>query len=111
MRYFTQKSWETYQTARKTPYIERDYFDTYNYEAGITTLRLMKIDILPMGWISIAPPNIIIISRRPRIKNFKGLVILPEAVNPRYNLNALMGYALDDVKNLLNALFGEGKNG
>lgn len=128
MRYvtFTPIDWEAYQAARKTPATKRGFVKELDFEAGRETLKRAGIEILPKEMIPSAPPCVIIISRRPRIKNFDGIVIRPEDSATSYfgtdsdyykeipfvnNLEALMGDPLDDVKKLLNIVFGEGKDG
>lgn len=111
MRYFTQQDWDKYQTARKTPRMERGFVNELNYEAGRATLRRAGIEILPS-----CPSTELLISRRPWIKNFTGVVIQPEDAIDRYSsypdaMDNLMGDPLEDVKKLLNIVFGEGKDG
>lgn len=117
MRYFSQKDWDEYQAARKTPARERDFVKELDYESGRVTLRQAGIEILPS-----CPSSDLIISRRPWIKNFTGVVIQPEDAIAMYKhmdlsssypgaMDNLMGDPLEDVKNLLNAVFGEGKDG
>ena len=106
MRYFSQKDWEAYQAARKTPATERGFVKELDFEAGRETLRRAGVEILPS-----APSKAVIISRRPWLKNFDGVVIRPEDAIERYGLKALMDDPLDDVKKLLNIVFGEGKDG
>lgn len=118
---FTQRDWEDYQAARRTPTTKRGFVKELHVEAGRMTLRRAGIKILPS-----APSKAVIISRRQCIKNFDGVVIRPEDAVHRYfgmdsdyykeipfvnNLDSLMGDPLDDAKNLLNALFGEGEDG
>lgn len=109
MRYFSQKDLDEYQAARKTPATERDFCQMIEYEAGLRTLRQAGIEILPKEMIPTAPPCIIMISRRPWIKKFDGVVIHPEDAIARYELETIMGDPMEDVKKLLNIVFGEGK--
>lgn len=111
MRYFSQKDWDEYQAARKTPATERDFCQMIEYEAGLRTLRQAGIEILPKEMIPEAGPDKIMISRRPWIKNFYGVLIHPEDAIARYWLKTIMGDPLEDVKKLLNIVSGEGKNG
>ena len=117
MRYFSQKDWEAYQAARKTPAIARGFVRELEYEAGRLTLRDAGIEILPS-----VPSTDLMISRRPRIKNFDGVIIQPEALIEGYKVDPLTAAiriwtqerdadSLKDAKNLLNVLFGEGKDG
>ena len=117
MRYFSHENWERYQAARKTPATKRDFVQEIHFEAGRLTLQDAGIEILPS-----VPSTDLMISRRPWIKNFDGVVIQPEALIAGYKVDPLTAAmriwtgerdadSLKDAKNLLNALFGEGKDG